>query len=67
MRGAVQTIRFLVTQGAKIHVRGEDGGTPLYWAAHARQEESIRTLKELGCSIEFSILFSLLKRIFQQG
>lgn len=51
MLGAPKAIDWCIQHGAKLHVKGMEGGTPMFWAAHCRKEDSIRELVKHGANV----------------
>eukprot|EP01118_Nematostelium_gracile_P013766 TRINITY_DN5237_c0_g1_i1.p1 TRINITY_DN5237_c0_g1~~TRINITY_DN5237_c0_g1_i1.p1 ORF type:complete len:236 (-),score=70.11 TRINITY_DN5237_c0_g1_i1:137-844(-) len=52
MAGYTTTLRWCAKNGSKLHVRGLKGGTPVYWAAHCRENESIEYLVMAGAHVD---------------
>jgi hypothetical protein len=46
--GNVQTLQFLIEQGAEVNARNRDGSTPLHFAAFAGQVEAVELLLKSG-------------------
>ena len=51
-RGDVAEVRRLVAAGADLEKHGEDGGTPLFWAAVNGRVETVTVLVQLGADMK---------------